>query len=135
MARNKLASALKAFSDRTIDQTIKGVETTRDIHYNETRRRIAVDTGETREGITKTAVTRSGNTISAEVFVLGMVPIWLEYGTGIHAVPAGGGSRAKKIPWTYYKDGRFYTTYGMVAQPFWFPSVDVARKYFKNYFS
>ncbi|WP_166626850.1 HK97 gp10 family phage protein [Jeotgalicoccus sp. S0W5] len=135
MARNKLASALKAFSDKTIAQTIKGVETTRDIHYNETRRRIAVDTGETREGITKTAVTRSGSTISAEVFVLGMVPIWLEFGTGIHAVSGGGGSRAKKIPWTYYKDGRFYTTYGMVAQPFWFPSLDITGQYFKNYFS
>ena len=57
----------------------------------------------------------------------------MEFGTGIHSKK---GSSAKKIPWTYKgADGKWYTTYGMRAQPFWFPSIDVARKYFKNYFS
>lgn len=129
-----LAKSLRRYSDRTIEDVVRGVETTRDVQYNESRRRIAVDTGDTRSDITKTPVRRSGSEISAKVFTIGMVPVWLEYGTGIHALGPGG-SRAKKIPWTYYKDGRFITTYGMMAQPFWYPSLDVTGQYFKNYFS
>jgi hypothetical protein len=58
-----------------------------------------------------------------------MVPIYLEYGTGIHAKPEGGGTRAKHIPWTYYDEelDQFFTTSGMEAQPFAQPGFDAAK--------
>ena len=126
MARNNLARALQVFSDKTIDDAERGVSETAMLLDTEASSRVAVDTG-----MTKASIQSEINGLKATVFVGSAVAIYLEYGTGIYT----SNSRAKKIPWTYYKDGRFYTTYGMVAQPFWFPSVDVARKYFKNYFS
>lgn len=124
-----LVASLRRYSDKTIDEVERGVRTTTEIMYNESRRRIAVDTGATRDNIKKKHADLEG-----VVFMTSMVGVWLEFGTGVHATGPGG-SRAKKIPWTYYKDGKFYTTYGMMAQPFWYPSLDVTRQYFKNYFS
>ena len=127
MARNNLARALQAFSNKTIEQTKRGVAETAQLLNTEASSRAPVD-----EGNLKGSIQSEVNGLKATVFVSAFYAVYVEFGTGIHATK---GSRAKKIPWTYYKDGRFYTTYGMVAQPFWFPSVDVARKYFKNYFS
>ena len=129
MARNNLVIDLEAFSDEVIDKAEYGVETTTEILYNESRRRIAVDTGGTRDSIEM-----DNQGLEGVVFVGSIIGIYLEHGTGIYADAKGGGSRAKKIPWTYYKDGQFFTTYGMVAQPFWYPSLDIAEQYFNNYF-
>lgn len=61
--------------------------------------------------------------------------IYVEYGTGIYA-EGPGGSRAKKIPWSYQDaDGEWHTTYGSPAQPFWNPAIDAGRAYFNKYFS
>ncbi|END1833446.1 HK97 gp10 family phage protein [Shigella flexneri] len=61
--------------------------------------------------------------------------IYVEYGTGIYA-EGPGGSRAKKIPWSYQDaDGEWHTTYGSTAQPFWNPAVDAGWKTFNKYFS
>lgn len=61
--------------------------------------------------------------------------IYVEYGTGIYATGPGG-SRAKKIPWSY-KDskGKWHTTKGQHAQPFWNPAIDAGRQVFNKYFS
>lgn len=61
--------------------------------------------------------------------------IYVEYGTGIYA-KGPGGSRAKKIPWSY-KDanGKWHSTKGQHAQPFWNPAIDAGRAYFNKYFS
>jgi hypothetical protein len=57
------------------------------------------------------------------------VPLYLEYGTGVHANPEGGGTRAKKIPWTYFSEelNRFFTTHGMEARPFAEPGFQAAK--------
>ncbi|QTB21577.1 HK97 gp10 family phage protein [Lysinibacillus sphaericus] len=57
--------------------------------------------------------------------------IWVEFGTGIYA-EGPGGSRAKKIPWVYYSEklGRWVTSSGIKAQPFWGPAVDAGKDYF-----
>ncbi|WP_194750322.1 MULTISPECIES: HK97-gp10 family putative phage morphogenesis protein [Staphylococcus] len=61
--------------------------------------------------------------------------IYVEYGTGIYATGPGG-SRAKKIPWSYKDaDGEWHTTQGQVAQPFWNPAIDAGRQTFEQYFS
>ena len=130
MAANNLVRALQVFSDKTIDDAERGISETAMLLNTEASSRVAVDTG-----MTKNSIQSEIGGLEATVMVGSAVGIWLEFGTGVYA-KGPGGSRAKKIPWTYKgADGKWYTTYGMRAQPFWFPSIDVARKYFKNYFS
>lgn len=59
--------------------------------------------------------------------------IYVEFGTGVEAE----GGRGRKTPWVYRrKDGRFFTTSGMKAQPFIRPSardhVDEYKKIIKD---
>lgn len=57
--------------------------------------------------------------------------IYVNYGTGIYA-EGPGGSRAKKIPWTYFssKLNRFVTTSGMKPQEFWEPAAEAGGRHF-----
>ncbi|KEK13019.1 hypothetical protein EP18_03925 [Lysinibacillus sphaericus] len=70
---------------------------------------------------------------NAEVTVGVHYAIWVEFGTGVYA-EGPGGSRAKKIPWSYYSEklGHWVTTEGIRAQPFWGPAVDAGQDYFKS---
>ncbi|GAA3723179.1 hypothetical protein GCM10022378_11620 [Salinicoccus jeotgali] len=125
-----LARALQAYNDETIEKVQRGVTETAVLLDTEASSRVAVDTG-----MTKNSIQSDIGGLEATVSVGTYWAVFLEFGTGIYATGPGG-SRAKKIPWTYKgDDGKWYTTYGMVAQPFWFPAIDVARRYFKNYFS
>jgi HK97 gp10 family phage protein len=54
--------------------------------------------------------------------------IYVEYGTGIYSSTGQG----RKTPWVYFKDGRYYYTRGMRAQPFFHPSLEVAFKHFRD---
>ena len=67
--------------------------------------------------------------------------IYQEYGTGIYAGEAdpqfpgqemSRGSRAKQIPWVYFKNGQFYTTYGNKPQPFMRPAYEVVKPKLEN---
>lgn len=130
MAANNLARALQVFSDKTIDDAERGISETAMLLNTEASSRAPED-----EGNLKNSIQSEIGGLEATVMVGASYGIFVEYGTGVYA-KGPGGSRAKKIPWTYKgADGKWYTTYGMRAQPFWFPSIDVARKYFKNYFS
>ena len=127
MAANNLARALQAFSDKTIDEAEQGVSETAMLLNTEASSRAPID-----EGNLKNSIQSEIGGLEATVMVGAFYGVYVEYGTGIYSSK----SRAKKIPWTYKgADGKWYTTYGMRAQPFWFPSIDVASKYFKNYFS
>lgn len=130
MAANNLARALQVFSDKTIEDAERGISETAMLLNTEASSRAPVD-----EGNLKNSIQSEIGGLEATVMVGAFYGVYVEYGTGVYA-KGPGGSRAKKIPWTYKgADGNWYTTYGMRAQPFWFPSIDVARKYFKNYFS
>ena len=130
MAANNLVRALQVLSDKTIDDAKRGISETAMLLNTEASSRAPVD-----EGNLKNSIQSEIGGLEATVMVGASYGIFVEYGTGVYA-SGPGGSRAKKIPWTYKgADGKWYTTYGMRAQPFWFPSIDVARKYFKNYFS
>ena len=130
MAANNLVRALQVLSDKTIDDAKRGISETAMLLNTEASSRAPVD-----EGNLKNSIQSEIGGLEATVMVGAFYGVYVEYGTGIYAKGAGG-SRAKKIPWSYKgADGKWYTTYGMRAQPFWFPSIDVARKYFKNYFS
>lgn len=130
MAANNLARALQVFSDKTIEDAERGISETAMLLNTEASSRAPID-----EGNLKNSIQSEIGGLEATVMVGAFYGVYVEYGTGVYA-KGPGGSRAKKIPWTYKgADGKWYTTYGMRAQPFWFPSIDVARKYFKNYFS
>ena len=130
MGANNLSRSLQAFSDKAIDEVKQGVSETAMLLNTEASSRAPVD-----EGNLKNSIQSEIGGLEATVMVGASYGIFVEYGTGVYA-KGPGGSRAKKIPWSYKgADGKWYTTYGMRAQPFWFPSIDVARKYFKNYFS
>lgn len=127
MAANNLARALQVFSDKTIEDAERGISETAMLLNTEASSRAPID-----EGNLKNSIQSEIGGLEATVMVGAFYGVYVEYGTGIYT----SNSRAKKIPWTYKgADGKWYTTYGMRAQPFWFPSIDVARKYFKNYFS
>ena len=130
MAANNLVRALQVFSDKTIDDAERGISETAMLLNTEASSRAPID-----EGNLKNSIQSEIGGLEATVMVGAFYGLFVEYGTGVYS-KGPGGSRAKKIPWTYKgADGKWYTTYGMRAQPFWFPSIDVARKYFKNYFS
>lgn len=125
-----LVTALQVYSDRVQEEVEQGVSETALILDTEASSRAPVD-----EGNLKNSIQSDIGGLEATVSVGAFYAPFVEYGTGIHATGPGG-SRAKQIPWTYKaSNGQFYTTYGNPAQPFWFPSIDVARKYFRNYFS
>ncbi|WP_462420008.1 HK97-gp10 family putative phage morphogenesis protein [Salinicoccus sp. Marseille-QA3877] len=125
-----LVTALQVYSDRVQEEAEQGVSETAMLLNTEASSKAPVD-----EGNLKNSIQSDIGGLEATVSVGAFYAPFVEYGTGIHA-SGPGGSRAKKIPWTYKAaNGQFYTTYGNPAQPFWFPSIDVAQKYFKNYFS
>lgn len=127
-----LVRALQAYADDVEEEVKRGVAETTVLLDTEASSRIAVDTSFAKQMI---GYSFSPDGLTGTVESGAEYSIYLEYGTGIYA-EGPGGSRAKKIPWSYKgDDGQWYTTYGMPAQPFWFPSIDVAQKYFKNYFS
>lgn len=127
-----LVTALQVYSDKAIEEVQRGVAETAALLDTEASSRVAVDTSFAKQMI---GYSIAADGLSATVESGAEYSVYLEFGTGIYA-EGPGGSRAEKIPWVYKNDyGEFVTTYGMPAQPFWFPSVDVAQKYFKNYFS
>ena len=134
MARNGLTRLIKdldIYADEVTDEVKRGVSETAALINTEASSAATVD-----EGNLKNSITSYSNIsgLSSTVEVGANYAPWVEWGTGIHA-EGPGGSRAEKIPWTYKgADGKFYTTYGMVAQPFWFPAIDQGEKYFKAYF-
>ena len=74
-----------------------------------------VDTGYLRESVT---MDFKDSGFTGVINIGSEYAIYVNYGTGIYATGAGG-SRAKKIPWSY-KDanGKWHTTKGQHAQPF-----------------
>lgn len=68
--------------------------------------------------------------LSAVIHIGAFYAVYVNYGTGIYA-EGPGGSRAVKIPWTYFSEklNRWVTTHGMRAQEFWEPACDVAARH------
>ena len=121
-----LASYTKRYRQEIIREVRQIVMQTANLIQAETKALAPVDSSNLRGSI---EVTFSRGGLSAEITVGAHYAIYVEYGTGIYATA---GSRAKKIPWSYFstKLGRWVTTSGMSAQPFWFPALETGRKYF-----
>lgn len=128
---NKLSIDLEKFEDDIQEWVKKGIAKTTLIIYNNAVALAPVDLGYLRESI-DFKFTDGG--YSSVISVGAEYAIYVEFGTGIYA-KGPGGSRAKKIPWSFKgDDGQWYTTYGQKAQPFWFPAVDKGEKFFRKYF-
>lgn len=127
----QLVADLEKFESDIKEWVKKGIAKTTLIIYNNAVALAPVDLGYLRESI-DFKFTDGG--LSSVISVGADYAIYVEFGTGIFA-KGPGGSRAKKIPWSYKSDdGQWYTTYGQEAQPFWFPAIDKGEKFFKQYF-
>lgn len=110
----------------------KGIAKTTMKIYNTAINLMPVDTGYLRES---TSVDFRNGGLTGVISIGSEYAVYVNYGTGIYAVGPGG-SRAKKIPWHYKDaDGKWHTTKGQVAQPFWEPAIDAGRETFSKYFS
>lgn len=125
----KLLRAAQRFEEGILEKVSDIVLETGRLIQTEAKALAPVDDGSLRDSIEMKMIGK----YNAVVTVGADHKIWVEFGTGIHA-EGPGGSRAKKIPWTYYslKLGRYATTEGMKAQPFWGPAVDAGQAYFKT---
>lgn len=129
---NNLVVALEDYREEMEDWVKKGIAKTTQSIYNTAIALAPVDMGYLKESID--FMYKDGG-MTGVVSVGADYAIYVEYGTGIYATGPGG-SRAKKIPWSYRDaDGKWHTTSGMVAQPFWNPAIDAGRKTFSKYFS
>lgn len=126
---NNIVKGLKQFQKRIEADVKKGVKEFVELQHTQASDRVPVDSSELLNSIEKSVDGYKGH-----VSVSAPHAIFVEWGTGIYSTGTGG-SRAKKIPWVYEKDGKFYRTYGMPAQPYWYPSLHISRDYFHSYFN
>lgn len=119
--------------EKDMEQWVKkGIARTTMKIYNTAVNLMPVDTGYLRES---TSIDFKDGGMTGVISIGSSYAIYVNYGTGIYA-KGPGGSRAKKIPWSYKgSDGKWYTTKGQHAQPFWEPAIDAGRAYFNKYFS
>lgn len=117
-ALNKYGSAIEADVKRIVAETARIIQ-------SNAKALAPVDDGALRDSI---EVSISNGGLTAEVTVGQFYSIFVEFGTGIYAKNGDG----RQGGWTYYSDklGRFVWTEGMKPSPFWFPSVEIGRRYF-----
>jgi hypothetical protein len=113
---------LKELQNKQVSFVAQGGE----LIKSEMQMRCAHKSGKTIQSIqTQSYATDGGAESETGIAGKSMVPIYLEYGTGIHAVNGDG----RKTPWTYYDEetDQFFRTHGMEAQPFAQPGFDAAK--------
>ena len=126
---NNLSRQLQQWADELLEDVEKGIVGTEKVIETTTKNGAPVQDGFLRQSIQGRHLSQyhSRVAIGAEYapFVI--------YGTGVFATQ---GSRANKIPWTYYSDslGRFVTTFGQRPQDFWTPGLLAGERYFNSYF-
>lgn len=130
IGNRKMQWAVAEFGDRILEEVRRIVVETAQIIQSEAKARAPVDSSNLRDSI-EMEIFDGG--LKAVVRVTAEYAIYVEYGTGIYA-EGPGGSRAKKIPWSYFspKLGKWVTTSGMPAQPYWNPAVDAGERYFRR---
>lgn len=116
---------VKEYERRVIKQIKRIIKETTELIVSQAKALAPVDLGNLRDSID---ARYSQGGLRATVTVGANYAVYIEFGTGIYAVKGNG----RKDGWTYFKNGQFYYTKGMHAQPFWFPSLDMAHKYFSR---
>lgn len=123
----QLTRAIREYNDDVLEEVKRIIVGTAQIIQSTAKALAPVDDGSLRDSI-EMDVLQGG--LTAKVSVGVEYAIYVEFGTGIYAVEGNG----RSTPWTYYSDklGRFVTTKGMRAQPFWEPAIDAGRSYFRR---
>lgn len=123
----RLARAVQKFGDGILDEVRRIVAESARLIQSNARSLAPEDDGNLKKSI-EVEILDGG--LSAVVTVGAHYAIYVEYGTGIYAVNGDG----RKDPWVYWSDklGQFVYTRGMKAQPFWFPAVEIGRRYFHS---
>ena len=126
----EMQAAIQKYSDDLHDEVRRIVTETAQLIVSTAKSLVPVDDGALRDSI-EMELLNGG--MKARVQVTAEYAIYVEYGTGIYA-EGPGGSRAKKIPWTYYSEKlqKFITTSGMKAQPYWEPAIDAGKKFWST---
>lgn len=122
-----LRKAVATYGDIVIDEVKDIVVSTAQIIQSTAKSLAPVDDGNLRDSIEMEIF---GDGLMAKVTVGASYAVYVEYGTGIYAV----GGDGRKTPWTYYSDklGRYVTTRGMSAQPYWEPAIDAGQRHFRS---
>ncbi|MEZ0482650.1 HK97-gp10 family putative phage morphogenesis protein [Planococcus sp. SSTMD024] len=130
IGNRKLQKVAAEFGDQILDEVKRIVLETAQIIQSNAKSLAPVDSSNLKDSI-EMEIFEDG--LKAVVRVTADYAIYVEYGTGIYA-EGPGGSRAKKIPWTYWsvKLQKYVTTSGMKAQPYWNPAVDAGERYFRR---
>lgn len=117
----------KKFERHIISEVKRVIKETAEMIVTQAKALAPVDEGNLRDSID---VRYINGGLSAYIHVGAEYAVYVEFGTGIYAVKGNG----RKDPWVYYSEklGKFVFTRGMEAQPFWFPSLDVAEKHFRR---
>lgn len=119
-----LLRAAKKFENDVMEKVSDIVYETARFIQSEAIAMAPVDDGSLRDSI---EVKMMGK-YTAKITVGVAYAVYVEYGTGIYAENGNG----RQTPWSYYsvKLGRWVTTEGMRAQPFWFDAVERGKDYF-----
>ncbi|MGX2958043.1 HK97-gp10 family putative phage morphogenesis protein [Peribacillus sp. JNUCC 23] len=127
LGNRALQNAAKKYGEDIIDEVKRIVTETAAIIHGNAKALAPVDDGNLRDSI-EMEILEDG--LLAVVRVTASYAIYVEYGTGIYSSTGQG----RTTPWTYWSDklGRFVTTRGMRAQPFWDPAVDAGERYFRK---
>lgn len=118
--------AVEQFEKKLIKR-IKGiVAETAEIAVAQMKALVPVDEGNLRKSID---VTYYNGGLSAVITVGAHYGIYIEHGTGIYAENGDG----RKTAWAWLNDkGKWIWTRGYPAQPFFYPSMEIAAKHFSQ---
>lgn len=119
------ARAVDEYENHMINDLKRVVSETTEIAVSQMKALAPVDEGYLKRSIDSQYLNRG---LSSFIMVAASYGLFVEYGTGKYATKPGG----RLTPWTYYKDGKYYTTEGMHAQPFFHPSIEIAREHFES---
>ncbi|MFJ8262717.1 HK97-gp10 family putative phage morphogenesis protein [Rummeliibacillus sp. NPDC094406] len=121
----ELERALNKWSDKIEKEVNRIIHETALLIQSEARALAPESSGYLRKSI---VVDTSSDGLSALISVGADYGIYIEYGTGIYAVNGNG----RKDGWVFYSEkyGEFVFTKGMRPQPFWFPAIEIGKKYY-----
>lgn len=121
----RVQKALQRWEKDIIDDVKDVIEQTLYFLKREIKTRVPKDTGYLMDSI---EVQLAPDRLSGELHIGAEYAIYVNYGTGIHAMNGNG----RKDGWVYYNErwGQFVFTMGQKPANFWDPALEATAKYF-----
>ncbi|WP_397537872.1 HK97-gp10 family putative phage morphogenesis protein [Rummeliibacillus pycnus] len=121
----ELERAINKWSEKIEKEVKRIIHETAMLIQSEARALAPESSGFLRQSI---VVDTSVDGLTALISVGADYGIYIEYGTGIYATNGNG----RKDGWVFYDEryGEFVFTKGMKAHPYWFPAIEIGRKYY-----